>query len=152
MIFGVHVYGTYSEWLDSPARTTGQQCQTCHMRPTGSMTNVAPGHAGIERHPKSLASHSFPGGTAEMLRKCLQIQVEIKRHAEGTDVAVGLRADNVGHRVPTGFIDRHLVLVVEAFDFRGQRVAARSGPLLDSAAGRRLRGNGGLALCEKALF
>jgi len=26
---------------DSPARQRGQQCQDCHMKPTGQMTNIA---------------------------------------------------------------------------------------------------------------
>src|SRR5262249_15129574 len=33
IVFGVHVYGTYTEWLESPARHEGKQCQTCHMAP-----------------------------------------------------------------------------------------------------------------------
>src|SRR5207249_5009167 len=51
VVFGVHVYSTYSEWLDSPARRQGRHCQDCHMRPTGTMTNIAPGKGGIERDP-----------------------------------------------------------------------------------------------------
>ena len=37
VVFGVHVYSTYSEWLDSPARKQGRHCQDCHMKPTGTM-------------------------------------------------------------------------------------------------------------------
>src|SRR5207244_7472645 len=44
VVFGVRVYSTYSEWLDSPARREGKQCQTCHMTPTGTLTHLAPGH------------------------------------------------------------------------------------------------------------
>ena len=36
IVFGVHVYSTYSEWLSSPARRAGKQCQDCHMAPTGA--------------------------------------------------------------------------------------------------------------------
>jgi hypothetical protein len=50
-------------------------------------------------------------------------------------VAVRVRADDVGHRVPTGFIDRHLILAVEALDDAGRPVAARRGTLLPAAAG-----------------
>jgi len=31
VVFGAPVYTTYSEWLASPARQEGKQCQTCHM-------------------------------------------------------------------------------------------------------------------------
>ena len=73
-VLGVHVYSTYSEWLASPARQAGHQCQTCHMTPTGTMTNFAPEAGGIRREPDTLASHTFlPGGLEAMLRKCLQL-------------------------------------------------------------------------------
>src|SRR5262249_50050791 len=52
VVFGVHVYSTYSEWRQSPAAILGQQCQDCHMKPTGQMTNIAPGKGGIERNPQ----------------------------------------------------------------------------------------------------
>src|SRR5207248_1591107 len=42
VVFGVPVYTTYSEWLASLAKKAGQQCQDCHMKPTGAMTNFAP--------------------------------------------------------------------------------------------------------------
>ena len=70
VIFGVHAYSTYSEWLASPDRGLGRTCQSCHMRPTGQLTNIAPGAGGIERDPQSLASHAFlPGGLASMLAR-----------------------------------------------------------------------------------
>jgi hypothetical protein len=143
ILFGVHVYGTYSEWLASPARRAGQQCQSCHMAPTGAMTNVAPGKGGIERDPKTLANHEMAGAIPEMLRKCLQFQVEVNPEKDHVKVVMLLRADNVGHRVPTGFIDRHLVLVVRGLDARGKPVAATAGPKLDLAAGLDLAGQAG---------
>ena len=111
VLFGVHVYGTYSEWLESPARRQGQQCQSCHMTPTGKLTNIAPGKGGIERDPKTLASHDFPGGQAEMLRRCLKLSVRVRRVEQGVRAEVEVTAENVGHRVPTGFIDRNLLLI-----------------------------------------
>lgn len=143
VIFGVHVYGTYSEWLQSPARARGQECQSCHMAPTGKMVNIAPGHGGIDRDPRTLASHAFPGGTVEMLRRSLDMNVDVKEAAGQVQVAVTLRARDVGHRVPTGFIDRHLVLIVEAVDGRGRPVAAVAGPVLPRAAGDGFAGKAG---------
>jgi nitrate/TMAO reductase-like tetraheme cytochrome c subunit len=135
VVFGVPVYTTYTEWLASPARAEGKQCQSCHMKPSGR-TNIAPGSGGIERDPGMLSSHSFlPGGLEAMLKSCLKVDVQTALAADGVRVTVDVTADNVGHRVPTGFIDRHLLLVVEARDENGQLLKAKSGPLLPSAAG-----------------
>jgi hypothetical protein len=150
VIFGVPVYGTYSEWLKSPARKQGMECQTCHMRPTGTLTNIAPGKGGVERDPQTLASHKFPGATADLLRSCLS--VEVKSHADKVKlvVHVTVQAHNVGHRVPTGFIDRHLALVVEAADPAGKTIPLVHGPRIPTAAGKGLAGLPG-ALYAKVL-
>lgn len=135
-VFGVHVYGTYSEWRASPLGKKGVHCQACHMRPTGTMTNIAPGKGGIERNPWSLASHAFPGATQAMLRRCVRLEVTTETQGANTLVKVALHVGDVGHRVPTGFIDRHLLLVVET------KNPLVEGPVLDSAAGQ-LRGKPG---------
>ncbi len=140
VVFGVHVYGTYSEWLDSPARRQGRQCQDCHMTPTGRLTNVAPAKGGIERDPRTLAGHRFPGGQRDRLRRCLKVTAVPERTAIGLRVAVEVRADNVGHRVPTGFIDRNLVLVVMGLDRDGRTLPLRDGPRLPASAGRGFAG------------
>jgi hypothetical protein len=131
VIYGVHVYGTYSEWLESPARRDGKECQSCHMAPTGKLTNIAPGSGGVERDPLTLASHLTPGATPEMLRRCLSVKASVA----GRRVDVTVRADHVGHRVPTGFIDRNLVLVVEGFDTAFHPLALTTGPTLPQGAG-----------------
>jgi hypothetical protein len=136
VVFGVHVYSTYSEWLQSPARRQGRHCQDCHMTPTGRMTNVAPGHGGIERPPKTLANHTFfRGSQTEMLRRCLELGVSSNREKDRVRVSVGLRPRDVGHRVPTGFPDRQLLLIVEGWDAGGKLLQPRSGPRLPGSAG-----------------
>ena len=135
-VFGVHVYGTYSEWLASPARKHGKQCQTCHMRPTGLMTNFAPEHGGIERDPKTLANHYFfASSQLDMLRHALHVSVRFDGGKAERRLSVEVRADDVGHRVPTGFVDRHLVLIVEALGVAGKRIALSDGPTLPQQAG-----------------
>jgi hypothetical protein len=144
IVFGVHVYSTYSEWLDSPARREGKQCQDCHMKPTGRMSNMAPGHGGIERNPRTLANHRFfDGSRADMLRRAVRASAETKRGPDGVSVRVWLGADGVGHRVPTGFIDRHLLLVVEGRGEDGSAVSALQGPKLPAPAGLDLAGRPG---------
>src|SRR5581483_1143730 len=87
----------------------------------------------------------FAGDQLMMLRRCLSLAVEPSRHADGVTMTVTVRADGVGHRVPTGFPDRNLVLAVEAFDDTGRPVPAVDGPALPPAAGR-----GGAALRQAA--
>lgn len=144
VVFGVPAYTTYSEWLESPAREKGQQCQTCHNRPTGRMTNVAPGHGGLERSAKQLGNHDFfAGSKEEMLRMSLHLSATVDSQADRRHLEITIQAQDVGHRVPTGFIDRHLILVAEAFDRNKQALAAISGPHLGMAAGERLVGQAG---------
>lgn len=111
------------------------------MAPTGAMTNVAPDHGGIERDPRSLASHRlFIGSQADMLRKALQVEIKLNREQTAVRVTIRLRADAVGHRVPTGFIDRHLLLVVTGWDTAGRRLETIQGPRLGQVAGSKLAG------------
>lgn len=150
IIFGVRAYGTYSEWLESPAKSQGKQCQDCHMAPTGKMTNVAPGQGGIERQPATLASHHTPGGQSDMLRKALQMRMRTQESPRGRQVEIEITAKGVGHRVPTGFVDRHLILVVNATDDAGKRIDLLDGPRLPTSAGK-WSGSAG-ALFAKQLF
>ena len=144
VVFGVHVYSTYSEWRDSTAFKQGKQCQGCHMAPTGRMTNVAPGNGGVERDPATLANHLFfDGGQEQMLRACVRASVECGRGPDGVRATVRLGTEGAGHRVPTGFIDHHLILVVEAEDAGGRPVDSRAGTRLPAAAGDALQGRAG---------
>jgi hypothetical protein len=143
VVFGVPVYTTYSEWLESPARKEGKQCQNCHMTPTGKMTNFAPGKGGIDRDPLTLASHRFPGGELAMLKRCLKVSATLVPEDGKVKATIEVLADQVGHRVPTGFIDRNLLLVVEGLDAEGKKLPAEVGPTLPSAAGTGLAGTSG---------
>jgi Cytochrome c554 and c-prime len=143
-VFGVPVYTTYSEWLASPARREGKHCQTCHMAPTGRLTNIAPGKGGIDRDPATLGNHRFFAGSQEdMLRRCLHLTATPVPDGDGVRLNVEVRAEDVGHRVPTGFVDHHLLLAVEAVDAAGNRVAAHGGPVLPDVAGKELAGQPG---------
>jgi hypothetical protein len=135
-VLGVTVYSTYSEWLASPARREGKQCQSCHMAPTGKLSNIAPGQGGVERSPATLANHRFfAGSPRDMLRAALRLTATLRSAGSSTRAEVQLLADAVGHRLPTGFIDRNLVLVVRGEDQRGHEVAALSGPRLPDLSG-----------------
>src|SRR5439155_2150284 len=151
VIFGVHVYGTYSEWLDSPARRQGKQCQSCHMTPTGKMTNLAPDRGGVARDPRTLASHQFPGNTLAMLRQCLDVKATATRRGAEVAVTITIQAKDVGHRVPTGFIDRQVMLIVDAMDPAGRSLALQQGAVLPPRAGAEFAGKPGLIYAKQHL-
>ncbi|MBL8796324.1 MAG: hypothetical protein JNM56_20665 [Planctomycetia bacterium] len=143
-VFGVHAYGTFSEWLASPARREGKSCQSCHMKPTGLMTNIAPGKGGVERDPQTLASHGmFAGSQAAMLRQSVRLEVnDFEQAGNAISFEVVVSARDVGHRVPTGFPDRHLVLVVDTQP-TGDDMPLAFGPVLPASAGPELAGRPG---------
>ncbi len=144
VVFGVPVYTTYSEWLASPAYKKGTQCQDCHMKPTGTMTNVAPGAGGKERDPHTLGNHRFVDGSlTDMLRRAVHVSATLEAKDNEVRATVGVIARGVGHRVPTGFIDRHLVLVVEGLTQEGETRTPRQGPRLPDLAGKEFVGKGG---------
>ena len=150
ILFGTHVYGTYSEWLASPAAIDGRQCQSCHMAPSGRMRNIAPGRGGIDRDPMTLANHGDLGERSERLRRCLRLELQERRQPDGVHVKVEVALVDVGHRMPTGFIDRQLILVVDVRDASGNSVELRSGPRLPNSAGS-LSGKAGRLYAKQAI-
>lgn len=109
------------------------------MKPTGRMSNMAPGHGGINRDPSTLANHRFFDDSQEaMLRRAVQASVSFALQTDGVRARVRLWTEGVGHRLPTGFVDRHLVLVVEGQTSDGRGVLPRTGPLLPPLAGQEL--------------
>ncbi|MFL5246068.1 MAG: hypothetical protein ACJ8FY_28695 [Gemmataceae bacterium] len=114
------------------------------MKPTGLMTNIAPDNGGIARDPQTLANHSFfTGSQKEMLKQCLRVSAYLRQVDDVLLAEISVAADEVGHCVPTGFVDRHLLLVAQGIDDDGKPVSATSGPLLPLAAGKRLAGHSG---------
>jgi hypothetical protein len=51
-------------------------------------------------------------------------------------VDIEVTALRVGHRLPTGFIDRQLILVVRAFDEKGRTVGLLQGETLPASTGK----------------
>ncbi|HPM84879.1 MAG TPA: multiheme c-type cytochrome, partial [Candidatus Anammoximicrobium sp.] len=135
VVFGVHVYSTYSEWLVSRQAAARQHCQACHMPRCGTLRNIAPGRGGVPRDPATLASHADLGERADRLRRCLQIEVHAQRLSSGVTAHVTLGASGVGHQLPTGYIDRQLILLVQALDSRGVLVNLRDGSRLPAIIG-----------------
>ena len=147
-LFGVPGYTTWSEWKESPAAKEGKSCQQCHMAPAGEI-NFAPGHGGINRRPDAISSHQLlPGGILAMLRLSLRMDVSRETVEGAVRIHAHLTATGVGHRVPTGFIDRHLVLLVEAQDALGKKISSVRGPLLPVHAGQEWHGHPGFLFAK----
>src|SRR5262249_33140122 len=72
-----------------------------------------------------------------------QASATLERGPSGVQARVRLWADGVGHRLPTGFVDRHLILVVEGSDPDGKPLPVRSGPKLPALTGPELAGKPG---------
>ncbi len=136
ILFGIEAYSTWSEWLASPYAARGVQCQDCHMKPDGSITNIAPGHGGLERDPFSLSDHRMPAADdPETLRACVKLTLQARRLRAGLVVEAVVRPVQVGHRLPTGSPMRQLLLVVRAYSTDGP-LKLLQGPVLPAAAGR----------------
>lgn len=114
------------------------------MKPTGRLSNFAPGHGGIQRDPATIANHRFFDDSQEaMLRRAVKASVRFERQSDKVRARVQLRAEGVGHRLPTGFVDRHLVLIVEGRDSENRTVPVQAGPKLPALAGGELAGRPG---------
>jgi hypothetical protein len=131
----VVVYNSYGEWLASPYNDpqTGKTCQACHM-PSPSvlngqtLTNVAPGKGGVERDPSTIHAHTFPGAASQaLLQNALTMKVSARREGEQVIVEVSLTNDKTGHHIPSDSPLRHMILLVEALDERGNTLSLVEG-------------------------
>jgi len=145
VLFGTHAYSEYSEWLASPYAKRGVECQDCHMKASGRMRNFAPGRGGIPRDPQTLAGHRGSRGDPAALRSCLSLSIEGNPVAEGLEIMAEVKVEGVGHRMPTGYPSRQLILWVHATDGQGRPLELLDGPRLPPLAGRGAVGEDGLA-------
>ena len=116
------------------------------MKPDGKTRNIAPDHGGIERDPATLSTHHFPGSLDEsFLRSSVELNLAGKLDGRTLRATVTVRSVNVGHRLPTGSPERHLLLVVRATGTDGAELARQSGPVIPSAGGEGPREAGNFA-------
>ena len=130
---------TYDEWRRWAAtRPKVQSCQSCHM-PTGSSMEgkrLAKRICvnGLRRPNKEqIHDHSFYG--RELLTDALRMTSKARIEQGAIVVETRVWATEVGHKVPTGSGDKHLLLVVVALDSDGKALKLRSGPRLPAHAG-----------------
>jgi hypothetical protein len=120
---------TYSEWLQSPAASAGQQCQDCHMPSAstpGRLASVgqAPVRPGSQRH-----DHSFPGVYSGRLQNPVELGVTARVAAGRVEVDTSVLNRVLGHNFPTGVDVRNAFLLVQA---------SIEGDLLEQVEGDRL--------------
>lgn len=101
-LLGTPVYTTFSEWN---AWSGNESCQDCHMPPDGP-----------RRHHHAMALQS--GKPKGALRAAWSLQAT----STGSKVTLTIHADGVGHALPTGHIDRHILGWLEVRDATGRQV------------------------------
>ena len=132
------IYNSYGEWLKSEYSDpeSGRTCQNCHM-PVGLADHFALAEAGgLVRDPQTIPSHKILGATDEaFMQEAVTMTVSAELSGDQVGVQVEIINDNTGHHIPTDSPLRHLILVVEAFDAYGQRLAQVSGPMVAEYGG-----------------
>ena len=113
------------EWFSSPysAQPGGLECADCHRPPCS-------GEEGIEK-----ASRETVATSIEHLRKAARLTVTAVRDGDVVRAEVVVANVGAGHLLPTGSVDRILVLEVTASDQAGGTLPLRSGPELPRFAG-----------------
>ena len=135
--WGVPIYQSFKEWLESPYPSMGIECQTCHMPPGESPYFALPEKGGLARNPLRMASHKDLGlKDLEFMQNTVVMTVTTRLVYEAILVDVAITNTKAGHHVPTDHPGRHLILVVEALDGdSGAPLTQLSGPQVPSWGG-----------------
>lgn len=117
---------SYSDWQKFGK---GKQCQDCHM-PSRGTEEVARG----SKPRPNVPSHAFGGALAwgKLIR------LELATVAKPGEISVEIQ-HNAGHSLPSGYVDRRMLLRVEFFAANGAKIATEErsyGMKLVDAAGQ----------------
>jgi hypothetical protein len=132
------VYNSYGEWLDSPYSdpATGRTCQDCHMPAVDYDYFVYPEKGGLVRDRSCIFSHQMPGAADEaLLQNAVMMTATAQLKGDRLLVEVRITNDQTGHHVPTDSPLRHLILLVQATDGRGQALPLMEGPTVPEWGG-----------------
>ncbi len=116
---------TYSEWLASSFADSGITCQNCHMPPAEAPDGI--GFGGPVRDATQIHDHSFEGTTLPFLQAAASLVLEASRLNNHVQARVDVRNIGAGHRFPTGFAARNVILAVTATTNIGESVSWISG-------------------------
>lgn len=118
--WGNSAYNSFAEWQESQYPSKGFECQTCHMKPDGIMTNFAPGNGGVERDPSTIPSHFMTGSRdSTILKNAVTMKVSASQIKDTIKVMVTINNDKTGHHVPSDHSARNLILLVNAKTLSG---------------------------------
>ncbi|MCX9084758.1 MAG: multiheme c-type cytochrome [Candidatus Methanoperedens sp.] len=114
----VPVYETYSEWKESPYASEGKQCQDCHME---AKRGEAAKNGTIR---EKVYQHFWYGGHSGLfLDKAFDLKEDlIQENGDMIKVTLNITNKNVGHKVPSGFPARKVILHFTASDENGQEI------------------------------
>jgi len=135
---GIPALDTYGEWLSwSATQDEHRSCQACHMTTGTSIENGKPAKRicinALRRPEEQIHDHSFRG--RELALEAVQVDVTARIADGRVHVKTTVRSIDVGHKVPTGSSDKHLLLVVMAMDESGRTLVRTSGPRVPRHAG-----------------
>jgi hypothetical protein len=138
------IYGSYQEWLDSAYSKPGssyRSCQDCHMLGQEQVGNTLR----TEREACSGTNVNFSNFSHNMMRyeqdkdnpsreiptlvqKAADIDLEFKLEGGQMKIRVTVQNIGAGHKFPTDSPLRHLILLVEARDWRNNLLVQTDGP------------------------
>jgi hypothetical protein len=127
---GTVIYNSYGEWLNSPYSNpdTGKTCQQCHMPISDANWFVKPEQGGLVRDDVKLHDHTMLGSYDEnLLQNTVTMKTDAQRANGQIQVQVSITNDQAGHDVPTDVPIRSVILVVEAVDASGNKLALADG-------------------------
>ncbi|OGI08943.1 MAG: hypothetical protein A3I68_03645 [Candidatus Melainabacteria bacterium RIFCSPLOWO2_02_FULL_35_15] len=135
------IYSTFTEWLNSPAKKQGIQCQSCHMpvrEHTAKKIHIVdnPDVKSKLRPYYQLHSHSFLTNNPHKFRKTfLDLKIKVKVKNNILKVTAKVINKNTGHSFPTGSPMRNALLVLEVKDENNNKLELIKGPQLPVYAG-----------------
>ncbi len=135
---GTLIYNSYGEWLASPYSNpkAGRTCQDCHMKVLDTQISVFPEAGGIPRDYTKFHEHYMPGASDEkLLKNAVSMNTGVQHLGDQLSVVVSIHNDNTGHHIPTDAPIRSMILVVEALDASGNRLALSQGPVNPAYSG-----------------
>jgi nitrate/TMAO reductase-like tetraheme cytochrome c subunit len=136
--WGVRIYNSYGEWLDSPYSDpeTGQTCQDCHMPKRGATRIARADKGGLAREARTIFSHLMTGASdVTLLEHTAALTLDVWREGREVRVMTVVTNDRAGHHIPTDHPARNILLVVSATGLDGKPLAMRWGDLVPAWGG-----------------
>lgn len=114
---GIPISETYSEWKEGPYAAEGKECQDCHMEAIkGTAAKDGPERDRVYRH------FWYGGHSGQFLEKAFKIESRTQREGSRAKVNISITNSNVGHKIPSGFPSRKVILNFRATDGEGNEI------------------------------